>query len=143
MSGDIQYKMIRSRLLEHLFNFSLDCERIFVYNVFKNKCLERVSVMKKTLKVKSRFRFTAFVLVMLFAVTGLFNTALGLNNAAGLTKQEYIEVSINSGDTLWTIAEQYMPPDMDKRKAVHILKSVNDIDSQLQPGQTILIPEYA
>ena len=80
---------------------------------------------------------------MLFAVTGLFNTMLGLNDALGLTKQEYIEVSINSGDTLWTIAEQYMPSDMDIRKAVHIIKNVNDIDSQLQPGQTILIPEYA
>ena len=102
-----------------------------------------VSVMKKTLKVKSRVRFTAFVLIMLFAVTGLFNTMLGLNDALGLTKQEYIEVSINSGDTLWTIAEQYMPSDMDIRKAVHIIKNVNDIDSQLQPGQTILIPEYA
>lgn len=102
-----------------------------------------VSVMKKTLKVKSRVRFTAFVLIMLFAVTGLFNTMLGLNDALGLTKQEYIEVSINSGDTLWTIAEQYMPSDMDIRKAVHIIKNVNEIDSQLQPGQTILIPEYA
>ena len=102
-----------------------------------------VSVMKKTLKVKSRVRFTAFVLIMLFAVTGLFNTMLGLNDALGLTKQEYVEVSINSGDTLWTIAEQYMPSDMDIRKAVHIIKNVNEIDSQLQPGQTILIPEYA
>lgn len=101
-----------------------------------------VSVMKKTLKVKSRVRFTAFVLIMLFAVTGLFNTMLGLNDALGLTKQEYIEVNINSGDTLWTIAEQYMPSDMDIRKAVHIIKNVNVIDSQLQPGQTILIPEY-
>ena len=99
--------------------------------------------MKKTLKVKSRVRFTAFVLIMLFAVTGLFNTMLGLNDALGLTKQEYIEVSINSGDTLWTIAEQYMPSDMDIRKAVHIIKNVNEIDSQLQPGQTILIPKYA
>ena len=99
--------------------------------------------MKKTLKVKSRVRFTAFVLIMLFAVTGLFNTMLGLNDALGLTKQEYIEVSINSGDTLWTIAEQYMPSDMDIRKAVHIIKNVNEIDSQLQPGQTILVPEYA
>lgn len=102
-----------------------------------------VSVMKKTLKVKSRVRFTAFVLIMLFAVTGLFNTMLGLNDALGLTKQEYIEVNINSGDTLWTIAEQYMPSDMDIRQAVHIIKNVNEIDSQLQPGQTILIPEYA
>ena len=98
--------------------------------------------MKKTLKVKSRVRFTAFVLIMLFAVTSLFNTMLGLNDALGLTKQEYIEVNINSGDTLWTIAEQYMPSDMDIRKAVHIIKNVNEIDSQLQPGQTILIPEY-
>lgn len=102
-----------------------------------------VSVMKKTLKVKSRVRFTAFVLIMLFAFTGLFNTMLGLNDALGLTKQEYIEVNINSGDTLWTIAEQYMPSDIDIRKAVHIIKNVNEIDSQLQPGQTILIPEYA
>ena len=36
-----------------------------------------------------------------------------------------------------------MPSDMDIRKAVHIIKNVNEIDSQLQPGQTILIPEYA
>ena len=98
--------------------------------------------MKKTLKVKSRVRFTAFVLIMLFAVTGIFNTMLGLNDALGLTKSEYIEVSVDSGDTLWTIAEEYMPSDMDIRKAVHIIKSINDIDNQLQPGQTVLIPEY-
>lgn len=98
--------------------------------------------MKRTLKVKSRVRFTAFVLIMLFAVTGIFNTMLGLNDALGLTKTEYIEVSVDSGDTLWTIAEQYMPSDMDIRKAVYIIKNVNDIDNQLQPGQTVLIPEY-
>lgn len=98
--------------------------------------------MKRTLKVKSRVRFTAFVLIMLFAVTGIFNTMLGLNDALGLTKSEYIEVSVDSGDTLWTIAEQYMPSDMDIRKAVYIIKDVNDIDNQLQPGQTVLIPEY-
>lgn len=98
--------------------------------------------MKRTLKVKSRVRFTAFVLIMLFAVTGIFNTMLGLNDALGLTKSEYIEVSVDSGDTLWTIAEQYMPSDMDIRKAVYIIKNVNDIDNQLQPGQTVLIPEY-
>lgn len=98
--------------------------------------------MKRTLKVKSRVRFTAFVLIILFAVTGIFNTMLGLNDALGLTKTEYIEVSVDSGDTLWTIAEQYMPSDMDIRKAVYIIKNVNDIDNQLQPGQTVLIPEY-
>lgn len=98
--------------------------------------------MKRTLKVKSRVRFTAFVLIMLFAVTGIFNTMLGLNDALGLTKSEYIEVSVDSGDTLWTIAEQYMPSDMDIRKAVYIIKDINDIDNQLQPGQTVLIPEY-
>lgn len=98
--------------------------------------------MKRTLKVKSRVRFTAFVLIMLFAVTGIFNTMLGLNDALGLTKSEYIEVSVDYGDTLWTIAEQYMPSDMDIRKAVYIIKNVNDIDNQLQPGQTVLIPEY-
>lgn len=98
--------------------------------------------MNKTLRIKSRIRFTAFVLIMLFTVTGLFNTMLGLNNALGMTKQEYIEVNVALGDTLWTIAEEYMPNDMDIRKSIHILKSINNIDNQIQPGQVILVPEY-
>lgn len=98
--------------------------------------------MTKNYRVKSKFRFTCFVLVVLFAVTFLFNTYIGTYNAAALTAKDYIEIEVVDGDTLWTIADLYMPDDMDTRQAVHILIDENKIDNTIQAGQIIKVPQY-
>ena len=96
---------------------------------------------KKKYRIKSRIRFFAFVLVMMLMTVTAANTMLGLNNAEGQTKDQYIMVDVSYGDTIWDIAKEHLAKDMDLRYAVHMIMSVNNISAEeLQPGQTLKIP---
>ena len=69
------------------------------------------------------------------------NALFGFYTADGMTEQNYIQVQVESGDTLWSIADEYMPSDMDRRESVHIISTANKISaSQLYPGQILDIP---
>ncbi len=99
--------------------------------------------MSRSYKVVNKFRFTVFVVLTIVILTTAINFALGFNTAASLTRTDYMDVQIVSGDTLWSIAENYMPQDMDTREAVYKLCKVNDISaSELYAGMTIQIPIY-
>ena len=99
--------------------------------------------MTKRYRISNRFRFTVFVVLTIILLTTAINFALGLNTAASLTIQDYMDVEIKSGDTLWNIAQTYMPDDMDTRKAVYQLCSLNDISADpLYAGMTIQVPIY-
>ena len=99
--------------------------------------------MSKSYKVVNKFRFTVFVVLTIIILTTAVNFALGFNTAASLTRTDYMDVQIVSGDTLWSIAENYMPRDMDTREAVYKLCKVNDISAaDLYAGMTIQIPIY-
>ena len=99
--------------------------------------------MTKRYRISNRFRFTVFVVLTIILLTTAINFALGLNTAASLTIQDYMDVEVKSGDTLWNIAQAYMPDDMDTRKAVFQLCSLNDISAdQLYAGMTIQVPIY-
>ncbi len=94
-------------------------------------------------RVVNRFRFTAFVVIMIILITCIANLLLGLNTVDGSTIQEYKTVEIVYGDTLWDIAGRYMPSDMDRQEAVYKLCKINDINaSQLYAGMTIQVPIY-
>lgn len=130
----------------------LDKEPLFVYykNIEKNKCSRKAEhtmtnkpVRRKRYRIKNRVRFAAFIIISLLMVCTLANTVLGFNNAIALTDQQYIEIHVNSGDTLWSIADQHMPDNMDPRDAVYEICKANDMkNSQLYAGQTLLIPVY-
>lgn len=98
---------------------------------------------KKRYRIKNRFRFVVFIIaVMLVSVSGI-NTILGINEAASLTVQDFLSVEISAGDTLWNIANEYMPSDMDTRRAVHKICVANNISAdEIYPGQILLIPVY-
>lgn len=99
--------------------------------------------MTKTYRVANKLRFTVFVVLMILILTTAINFALGLNTAVSLTVPEYMDISVVSGDTLWSIAETYMPPDTDVRKSVYELCKINDISaSELYAGMTIKVPIY-
>ena len=99
--------------------------------------------MTKRYRISNRFRFTVFVVLTIILLTTAINFALGLNTAASLTIQDYMDVEIKSGDTLWNIAQTYMPDDKDTRKAVYQLCSLNDISSDhLYSVITIQVPIY-
>ena len=55
--------------------------------------------MRKSYRISNRFRFTVFVVLTIILLTTVINFALGLNTAASLTVQEYMDVEVKSGDT--------------------------------------------
>ena len=92
--------------------------------------------------ITSKPRFIAFVAISIILFTMIFNFMFGLNTVQSETEQKYIQVGVFSGDTLWSIAEDYMPG-MDTREAVYILTQINDLESpNLIPGQIIYVPVY-
>lgn len=97
--------------------------------------------MTKTYRISSRIRFTLFVAFVIVLITTFVNFALGLSVANSATITEYAQVEISSGDTLWSIAEEYMPANDDIRKSVHQLCKINDISAaDLQTGMIIKVP---
>lgn len=99
--------------------------------------------MTKTYRVANKLRFTVFVVLMILILTTAISFALGLNTAVSLTVSEYMDVPITYGDTLWSIAEAYMPTDNDIRESVYELCKINDISaSELYAGMTIKVPIY-
>ena len=94
----------------------------------------------KKYRVKSGGRFTMFVAFAIVMIVMVSNTLLGSNNAASLTERQYIEVTVEYGDTLWDMAGTYMTG-KDIRRAVHTLGLINDTSAgELMAGQVIWIP---
>ena len=95
----------------------------------------------KKYKIKNRIRFITFVtvimLVVSFAISGVFNTI----KAHSTKEKEYIEVLVESGDTLWNIAKTYGSDDCDIRELIYNICQINNMKaSDLRAGQTILVP---
>lgn len=63
---------------------------------------------------------------------------------AGRAEREYSEetVTVQSGDTLWGIADAYCPEDMDKRDYVHMLEVDNGCGADIMAGQILTVRVY-
>ena len=97
--------------------------------------------MTKKYRITSKTRFALFVAIIIILITTVVNFALELNTVDSSTIQEYTEVKVSSGDTLWSIADTYMSYNSDIRKAVYQLCQINDMSAdQLYAGMTILVP---
>jgi len=100
--------------------------------------------MTKRYRINSRTRFTLFVVITIILITAVMNFALEFDTVNSSTAQEYREIKISSGDTLWSIADNYMKDNSDIRKSVYELCRINDISAdELRAGMTILVPEAA
>lgn len=97
----------------------------------------------KRFRIKSKFRFTLFAIITILVLVTCFTTALGMNTVSSSSRDQYAQLKIESGDTIWNIAQEYAAPDMDVRKVVSDICDLNDITAeQLQAGQHIIVPIY-
>ena len=100
-----------------------------------------MKISGKIYRIKSGGRFTLFVAFLLVVIVMASNSLLGLNNASSLTQKQYIEIEVEYGDTLWDIANRYMPDNNDVRRSVYTLCNINGIYAhELKAGQTLFIP---
>ena len=102
-----------------------------------------MTISGKRYRLKSESRFTLFMVLMIILLVMSVNSFLGFYSAKSFTEQQYIEVEIMYGDTLWDIAKTYMADYDDTRKSVYMLAQLNDISpNELKEGQVLLVPVY-
>ena len=81
------------------------------------------------------------VIAVIFGAVSFFSTpsAQASNERADVT---YTYVTVNSGQTLWDIAEKYAP-ERDTRDTIDAIVSLNNLtDGTVQPGQRIALPKF-
>lgn len=96
---------------------------------------------KKRLVIANRRRFFVF-LIGLIVVSNLivFGFFMPDNTSADLEVPPEL-VTVRSGDTLWSIAGQFVSEDEDIRSQISKIKRLNRLESStLQIGQQLLIP---
>lgn len=59
----------------------------------------------------------------------------------GIDKHQYIEVIVQEGDTLWSVAKPYHDGDSDFRKFIYEIRELNNLNQAIIfPGQVLKIP---
>lgn len=90
---------------------------------------------RKKVNALKLIRMVSFTLLISFAV--LFTLK---STASGLTKDSYIEVIVQQGDTLWEIANQYNGKENIQKVIFEIIEFNNKQNSDLYPGEKLKIP---
>ena len=93
--------------------------------------------------VKSKFRFTVFLVIMILCIFTAISTLLGFNTANSASMTQYNQVQVESGDTIWNIAKEYAPANKDVRQVVYDICDLNDMSAdELTAGESIIVPVY-
>ena len=97
--------------------------------------------IRRRTRVKSRFRFVAFLIIVIGITVGAFGFVTGMDESTASVTEDYISYTVEPGDTLWDIAGNYNHSNTDVRKVVHAICKINDIQAgDLQPGMVLTIP---
>ncbi len=93
-------------------------------------------------RIKSKFRFTIFLSIIVLVIGVFLSSTMGFNDAVGVSRSAYKTVTVASGDTLWSIAERYVDDKTDLREFVYEIAELNDIhNGVICAGQSLSIPE--
>lgn len=95
-------------------------------------------------RIANPVRFFIFILLCTMILVFAGYSIFGAGNAEAAAVKTYAQVTVQDGDSLWGIVEQYNPDaDIDIRNAVCDIYEINDIDADsLQPGDSIFVPIY-
>ncbi|MBQ6230060.1 MAG: hypothetical protein IJJ74_02965 [Eubacterium sp.] len=88
----------------------------------------------------------AVAITLIFASIMLFSNASSDNKASASTTKHkyYTSISIEDGDSLWSIAEKYAAPESGSYSDfISEVKQINDLHGdQIEYGCSIVIPQY-
>lgn len=87
--------------------------------------------------LKNRLRFFSFIFFISLVVFIIAYTA----SVSGYSEPSYITVTVQSGDTLWSIAQQYCDDNYDIREYIYNIKKLNNMkSSSLIANTSIIVP---
>jgi len=91
---------------------------------------------KKKYLLKNKTRFYGFLFIISLVIfTGIYTASV-----SGFKEPEYQSIIVNSGDTLWSIAERY-GDNSNIREYIYNIKKINNLDSSMvYENMAILIP---
>ncbi len=92
---------------------------------------------KRRYILKNRAKFFSFIFFISLIVFIIAYTA----SVSGYAEPDYTTVTVQPGDTLWSIAEQYGDDSSDIREYIYNIKKINNMKSSLLVENTsIIIP---
>ena len=81
-------------------------------------------------------------LLVALILAGAIASGFAMNHVTTPIQYRY-DYTVKSGDTLWNIASEACPEDMDVREYIHEISKMNGIDDgSIRPGQTIELYHY-
>lgn len=96
---------------------------------------------RKRYRIKSKFRFITFLIIVICLITGAFGFMTGMSESTAIVTEDFTSYTVGYGDTLWDIANEVNYHNTDTRKIVHAICQINDIGAgDLQPGMVLTIP---
>ncbi len=96
---------------------------------------------KRRLVIVNKMRFIFATMLALILLSIIFSYVTGNFMSVATTNQEYLEITVAPGDTLWEIASQYNYYDEDIRQVLYNIKKTNQMTSStIYPGEVLIIP---
>lgn len=96
---------------------------------------------RRRLRVVNKARLTIFVALTLLIISPAILFAMDRPIPA-MPDELFIRVHVEEGDTLWRIAQDYLPANTDIRSFINKIKVTNKLDSALiKEGDLLLIPD--
>ena len=95
-------------------------------------------------RIVKPFRFFLFVVISIMITVFAGYTVIGAGNAEAAAVRTYVQVTIDEGDSLWSIVERCnKDANIDVQSAIYDVYDINDIDAaDIQPGDKLFIPVY-
>ncbi len=99
--------------------------------------------MEERFTVVRRKRFTLMPAIALAALSLMVTLpALSSMHLYAATAQHYTTVTVQPGDTLWSIASAHTPRSSNVQETIDRISEANHVSvSDLQPGQHLRIPQ--
>lgn len=93
------------------------------------------------IKLQMRRRRRFFFSIFLVIIIGLSFASVSSSIARGSEPLHYIQVTVQTGDTIWKIAQNNASKEKDIRCLVYEIREINNLSTaSLKPGQVIKIP---
>lgn len=95
-------------------------------------------------RITDPVRFFLFVVISIMIIVFAGYSVIGASDAEASAIRTYAQVTVQDGDSIWSIVEQYNPDSrIDIRDVVYEVYEINDIeDGCIMPGDVIFIPIY-